>query len=158
MLNTLRLKCGFQCMCTQLPPQTCYYFMKKFVTYINVTFLNSLSVVQTPVHTLKQSDCDLRSCCCWFDIWNADWNKPQEETCQSINQLSLLLQVFGSLSLSSSSSFLFITYPVSLFPVVLFLQGPKTQVLFNLQVRVAELPQLRQSKYRFNAFLFGLLK
>lgn len=35
--------------------------------------------------------------------------------------------------------------------------SPKTQVLFNLQVRVAELPQLRQSKYRFNAFLLGLL-
>ncbi|KAM3615227.1 uncharacterized protein V6R79_025271 [Siganus canaliculatus] len=35
--------------------------------------------------------------------------------------------------------------------------GPKTQALFNLQVRVGELPQLRQSKHRFNAFLFGLL-
>ncbi|XP_029361270.1 RUN and SH3 domain-containing protein 1 [Echeneis naucrates] len=35
--------------------------------------------------------------------------------------------------------------------------GPKTQALFNLQVRVGELPQLRQSKYRFNAFLLGLL-
>nr|XP_046254541.1 uncharacterized protein rusc1 isoform X2 [Scatophagus argus] len=35
--------------------------------------------------------------------------------------------------------------------------GPKTQVLFNLQVRVGELPQLRQSKHRFNAFLLGLL-
>lgn len=44
------------------------------------------------------------------------------------------------------------------FLLLVFLQGPKTQVLFNLQVRVAELPQLRQSKYRFNAFLFGLLK
>lgn len=36
--------------------------------------------------------------------------------------------------------------------------GPKTQALFNLQVRVGELPQLRQSKHRFNAFLLGLLK
>ncbi|KAF3691969.1 RUN and SH3 domain-containing protein 1 New molecule containing SH3 at the carboxy-terminus [Channa argus] len=36
-------------------------------------------------------------------------------------------------------------------------QGPKTQALFNLQVRVGELPQLRQSKHRFNAFLLGLL-
>ncbi|XP_035990226.1 uncharacterized protein rusc1 isoform X1 [Fundulus heteroclitus] len=35
--------------------------------------------------------------------------------------------------------------------------GPKTQALFNLQIRVGELPQLRQSKQRFNAFLFGLL-
>ncbi|XP_071325624.1 uncharacterized protein rusc1 isoform X4 [Trachinotus anak] len=35
--------------------------------------------------------------------------------------------------------------------------GPKTQALFNLQVRVWELPQLRQSKHRFNAFLLGLL-
>ncbi|XP_060906428.1 uncharacterized protein rusc1 isoform X3 [Labrus mixtus] len=35
--------------------------------------------------------------------------------------------------------------------------GPKTQALFNLQVRVRELPQLRQSKQRFNAFLLGLL-
>lgn len=37
-------------------------------------------------------------------------------------------------------------------------QGPKTQILFNLQVRVSELPQLRHSKQRFNAFLLGLLK
>ncbi|XP_029307902.1 uncharacterized protein rusc1 isoform X2 [Cottoperca gobio] len=36
-------------------------------------------------------------------------------------------------------------------------QGPKTQGLFNLQVCVGELPQLRQSKHRFNAFLLGLL-
>ncbi|XP_041844752.1 RUN and SH3 domain-containing protein 1-like isoform X2 [Melanotaenia boesemani] len=35
--------------------------------------------------------------------------------------------------------------------------GPKTQALFNLYVRVGELPQLRQSKHRFNAFLLGLL-
>ncbi|XP_035862319.1 uncharacterized protein rusc1 isoform X6 [Sander lucioperca] len=35
--------------------------------------------------------------------------------------------------------------------------GPKTQALFYLQVRVGELPQLRQSKHRFNAFLLGLL-
>ncbi|KAM9852633.1 AP-4 complex accessory subunit RUSC1 [Aulostomus maculatus] len=35
--------------------------------------------------------------------------------------------------------------------------GPKTQALFNLQLRVGELPQLRQSKHRFNAFLLGLL-
>uniref|UniRef100_A0A3Q1GUA2 RUN and SH3 domain containing 1 n=1 Tax=Acanthochromis polyacanthus TaxID=80966 RepID=A0A3Q1GUA2_9TELE len=35
--------------------------------------------------------------------------------------------------------------------------GPKTQALFNLQVRVGELPQFRQSKQRFNAFLLGLL-
>lgn len=37
-------------------------------------------------------------------------------------------------------------------------QGPKTQALFNLQVRVGELPQLRESKHKFNAFVFGLLK
>lgn len=35
--------------------------------------------------------------------------------------------------------------------------GPKTQALYNLQVRVGELPQLKQSKHRFNAFLLGLL-
>ncbi|XP_077577909.1 RUN and SH3 domain containing 1 isoform X3 [Stigmatopora nigra] len=35
--------------------------------------------------------------------------------------------------------------------------GPKTQALFNLQLRVGELPQLRQSKHRFNAFVLGLL-
>ncbi|XP_030013618.1 uncharacterized protein rusc1 isoform X2 [Sphaeramia orbicularis] len=35
--------------------------------------------------------------------------------------------------------------------------GLKTQALFNLQVRVGELPQLKQSKHRFNAFLLGLL-
>ncbi|XP_018535976.1 uncharacterized protein rusc1 isoform X2 [Lates calcarifer] len=35
--------------------------------------------------------------------------------------------------------------------------GPKTQILYNLQVRVGGLPQLRQSKHRFNAFLLGLL-
>ncbi|XP_077950951.1 RUN and SH3 domain containing 1 isoform X4 [Gasterosteus aculeatus] len=35
--------------------------------------------------------------------------------------------------------------------------GPKTQALFNLQVCVGELPQLRQNKHRFNAFLLGLL-
>ncbi|XP_068591562.1 uncharacterized protein rusc1 isoform X4 [Cebidichthys violaceus] len=35
--------------------------------------------------------------------------------------------------------------------------GPKTQALFNLQVCVGELSQLRQSKHRFNAFLLGLL-
>ncbi|XP_022612449.1 RUN and SH3 domain-containing protein 1 isoform X3 [Seriola dumerili] len=35
--------------------------------------------------------------------------------------------------------------------------GPRTQALFNLQARVGELPQLRQSKHRFNAFLLGLL-
>ncbi|XP_034554497.1 uncharacterized protein rusc1 isoform X2 [Notolabrus celidotus] len=35
--------------------------------------------------------------------------------------------------------------------------GPRTQALFNLQDRVGELPQLRQSKHRFNAFLLGLL-
>ncbi|CAN9513616.1 unnamed protein product [Ophioblennius macclurei] len=35
--------------------------------------------------------------------------------------------------------------------------GPKSQALFTLQVRVGELPQLRQSKHRFNAFLLGLL-
>uniref|UniRef100_A0A3Q4AL25 RUN domain-containing protein n=1 Tax=Mola mola TaxID=94237 RepID=A0A3Q4AL25_MOLML len=34
---------------------------------------------------------------------------------------------------------------------------PKTQILFNLQVRIGELPELRQSKHRFNAFLLGLL-
>ncbi|XP_061674773.1 uncharacterized protein rusc1 [Syngnathoides biaculeatus] len=35
--------------------------------------------------------------------------------------------------------------------------GPKTQALFNLQVRVGELPQLKRSKHRFNAFVLGLL-
>lgn len=35
--------------------------------------------------------------------------------------------------------------------------GPKTQALFNLQVRVGDLPQLRQSRQRFNSFLLGLL-
>ncbi|CAL8290606.1 unnamed protein product [Merluccius merluccius] len=35
--------------------------------------------------------------------------------------------------------------------------GPNTQTVYNLQFRVGELPQLRQSKHRFNAFLFGLL-
>lgn len=35
--------------------------------------------------------------------------------------------------------------------------GLKTQLLFDLQNRVGELPQLRQSKHRFNAFLLGLL-
>ncbi|XP_077432758.1 RUN and SH3 domain containing 1 isoform X3 [Vanacampus margaritifer] len=35
--------------------------------------------------------------------------------------------------------------------------GPKRQALFNLQVRVGELPQLKQSKHRFNAFVLGLL-
>ncbi|KAG7264535.1 hypothetical protein CRUP_019907 [Coryphaenoides rupestris] len=35
--------------------------------------------------------------------------------------------------------------------------GPLTQTVYNLQVRVGQLPQLRQSKHRFNAFLFGLL-
>lgn len=35
--------------------------------------------------------------------------------------------------------------------------GSKTQALFNLQTRVGELPQLRQSKHRFNAFILGLL-
>nr|XP_057939450.1 uncharacterized protein rusc1 isoform X1 [Doryrhamphus excisus] len=35
--------------------------------------------------------------------------------------------------------------------------GPKTQTLFNLQARVGELPQLKQNKHRFNAFLLGLL-
>uniref|UniRef100_A0A1A8JBW9 RUN and SH3 domain containing 1 n=1 Tax=Nothobranchius kuhntae TaxID=321403 RepID=A0A1A8JBW9_NOTKU len=35
--------------------------------------------------------------------------------------------------------------------------GPKTQALFNLRVRVGELPQLERSKHRFNAFLLGLL-
>ncbi|KAI1885915.1 hypothetical protein AGOR_G00208670 [Albula goreensis] len=35
--------------------------------------------------------------------------------------------------------------------------GPSTQALHSLQCRVAELPQLRQSRHRFNAFLLGLL-
>ncbi|XP_024123075.1 uncharacterized protein rusc1 isoform X2 [Oryzias melastigma] len=35
--------------------------------------------------------------------------------------------------------------------------APKTQALYNLQVRVSELPQLKQSKHRFNAFILGLL-
>ncbi|XP_019896899.2 uncharacterized protein rusc1 isoform X5 [Esox lucius] len=36
-------------------------------------------------------------------------------------------------------------------------KGPSTQALYSLQARVGVLPQLRQSKHRFNAFLFGLL-
>ncbi|CAM4699047.1 unnamed protein product [Leuciscus chuanchicus] len=35
--------------------------------------------------------------------------------------------------------------------------GPSTQALHNLQTKVAGLPQLKQSRHRFNAFLFGLL-
>ncbi|XP_059363554.1 uncharacterized protein LOC132102872 isoform X3 [Carassius carassius] len=35
--------------------------------------------------------------------------------------------------------------------------GPSTQALHSLQTKVAGLPQLRQSRHRFNAFLFGLL-
>ncbi|KAG7469449.1 hypothetical protein MATL_G00128900 [Megalops atlanticus] len=35
--------------------------------------------------------------------------------------------------------------------------GPSAQALYNLQCRVAELPQLRQNRHRFNAFLLGLL-
>ncbi|XP_058249648.1 uncharacterized protein rusc1 isoform X2 [Hemibagrus wyckioides] len=35
--------------------------------------------------------------------------------------------------------------------------GPNTQALCSLQAKVAALPQLRQSRHRFNAFLFGLL-
>ncbi|XP_062394058.1 AP-4 complex accessory subunit RUSC1-like isoform X1 [Sardina pilchardus] len=35
--------------------------------------------------------------------------------------------------------------------------GPRTQGLHSLQARVADLPQLRQSGHRFNAFLLGLL-
>ncbi|XP_031431461.1 RUN and SH3 domain-containing protein 1 [Clupea harengus] len=35
--------------------------------------------------------------------------------------------------------------------------GPSTQGLHSLQCRVAELPQLRQSRHRFNSFLLGLL-
>ncbi|XP_058603196.1 uncharacterized protein rusc1 isoform X3 [Onychostoma macrolepis] len=35
--------------------------------------------------------------------------------------------------------------------------GPSTQALHNLQTKVAGLPQLKQSRHKFNAFLFGLL-
>ncbi|KAA0703097.1 RUN and SH3 domain-containing protein 1 [Triplophysa tibetana] len=35
--------------------------------------------------------------------------------------------------------------------------GPSTQALHNLQAKVAGLPQLKHSRHRFNAFLFGLL-
>ncbi|XP_062847806.1 AP-4 complex accessory subunit RUSC1 [Trichomycterus rosablanca] len=35
--------------------------------------------------------------------------------------------------------------------------GPITQALYSLQTKVAALPQLKQSRHRFNAFLFGLL-
>ncbi|XP_016347107.1 uncharacterized protein LOC107692542 isoform X3 [Sinocyclocheilus anshuiensis] len=35
--------------------------------------------------------------------------------------------------------------------------GPDTQALHNLQTKVAGLPQLKQSRHKFNAFLFGLL-
>ncbi|XP_042163623.1 RUN and SH3 domain-containing protein 1 isoform X2 [Oncorhynchus tshawytscha] len=36
-------------------------------------------------------------------------------------------------------------------------RGPSTQSLYSLQARIGELPQLRQNKHRFNAFLLGLL-
>ncbi|CAB1334547.1 unnamed protein product [Coregonus sp. 'balchen'] len=39
----------------------------------------------------------------------------------------------------------------------LILQWPSTQSLHSLQARIGELPQLRQNKHRFNAFLLGLL-
>ncbi|KAI7806446.1 uncharacterized protein rusc1 isoform X2 [Triplophysa rosa] len=35
--------------------------------------------------------------------------------------------------------------------------GPSTQALHNLQAKVAGFPQLKHSRHRFNAFLFGLL-
>ncbi|XP_060726374.1 uncharacterized protein rusc1 isoform X3 [Tachysurus vachellii] len=35
--------------------------------------------------------------------------------------------------------------------------GPNTQALYSLQAKVAVLPQLKQSRHRFNAFLLGLL-
>ncbi|KAJ3597910.1 hypothetical protein NHX12_001426 [Muraenolepis orangiensis] len=35
--------------------------------------------------------------------------------------------------------------------------GANTQAVYILQTRVGELPQLKQSKHKFNAFLFGLL-
>ncbi|KAI1901521.1 hypothetical protein AGOR_G00035280 [Albula goreensis] len=35
--------------------------------------------------------------------------------------------------------------------------GPSTQALYSLQCQVSQLPQLRQSRHRFNAFLLGLL-
>ncbi|XP_073703449.1 uncharacterized protein rusc1 isoform X1 [Garra rufa] len=35
--------------------------------------------------------------------------------------------------------------------------GPSTQALHSLQTKVAGLPQLKQSRHKFNAFLFGLL-
>ncbi|XP_026140213.1 uncharacterized protein rusc1 isoform X3 [Carassius auratus] len=35
--------------------------------------------------------------------------------------------------------------------------GPSSQALHNLQTKVAGLPQLKQSRHKFNAFLFGLL-
>ncbi|XP_023662046.2 uncharacterized protein rusc1 isoform X1 [Paramormyrops kingsleyae] len=35
--------------------------------------------------------------------------------------------------------------------------GPNTQALYALQGRIAELPQLRHARHRFNAFLLGLL-
>ncbi|MCI4374642.1 hypothetical protein PGIGA_G00008440 [Pangasianodon gigas] len=35
--------------------------------------------------------------------------------------------------------------------------GPNTQALYSLQAKVAALPQLKQSRHRFNAFLLGLL-
>lgn len=35
--------------------------------------------------------------------------------------------------------------------------GPNTQALYSLQAKIAALPQLKQSRHRFNAFLLGLL-
>ncbi|XP_035285443.1 uncharacterized protein LOC118233693 [Anguilla anguilla] len=35
--------------------------------------------------------------------------------------------------------------------------GPSTQAMHSLQCQVSQLPQLRQSRHRFNAFLLGLL-
>ena len=67
------------------------------------------------------------------------------------NNFSLTTVSSFSLSPSPSPSLLYSSCQ-SIF------KGPKTQALYNLQVRVGELPQLKRSKQRFNAFLLGLLK
>lgn len=85
-------------------------FTDLFVTCINATRLNSISVLKTPLHTLKQSNCDLRACvracvlacCCQAGLtleMQIEANRRQQRADQSINQsissLWVLLQVLG---------------------------------------------------------------
>lgn len=63
-------------------------------------------------------------------------------------------KLYGTSSLASIGSF---SPFISVF-LQTNVEAPKTQALYNLQVRVSELPQLKQSKHRFNAFILGLLK